>query len=213
MRKNSNTTAYRESLRLKIIDTAMPLFKSNGVKAVKMDDIATLLQISKRTLYEIYSNKEDLLYEGIKHDSETFQAQLSSYAETTDNEMDVIAYFLKSKLKDFDQTIPSFYTGIHKYKRIVEYLQNAHEGQKQKSKDFFKRGIAHGFFRDDLNYEIVHKILEAAMDYVMHTEMYKIYSLKEILHTFIIVYMRVCCTVKGTSYLDELMRENKESPE
>ena len=61
MRKTGNTTAYREGLRQKILDTAMGLFKQKGIKAVRMDDIATEIAISKRTLYEIYSNKEDLL--------------------------------------------------------------------------------------------------------------------------------------------------------
>ena len=47
----------------KILDTANSLFNERGVKAVKMDDISNSLSISKRTLYEIYDNKEDLLFE------------------------------------------------------------------------------------------------------------------------------------------------------
>lgn len=39
----------------------MKQFLSKGVKAVKMDDIAMSLSISKRTLYEIFADKEDLL--------------------------------------------------------------------------------------------------------------------------------------------------------
>lgn len=209
MRKNGNTTAYRETLRLKLLETAMPLFKRNGVKAVRMDDIAAELQISKRTLYEIYSNKEDLLFECVKHDSETFQTQLNEYARGTNNEMDVIAFFLKSKLKDIDKTNPIFFTEIHKYSKIVTYLKASLESQREKSLTFFNNGISHGFFRDDINYDIVHKMLDAATNHVMQSEMYKKYRLKEIFHTLMLIYMRACCTEKGMAYIDKFLNDKE----
>lgn len=209
MRKTGNTTAYRESLKLRILGTAMPLFKSKGVKAVKMDDIATEMAISKRTLYEIYSNKEDLLYECVKYDSEKMVGQIVEYARSVDNEMDVIAYYLKVRLKDLGSINPCFFTEMHKYTRIVDFLQKNNERQKSNSRQFVQKGIEHGFFRDDLNYDIVHKIGDAAMNYVMRSKMYQKYSLKEIFRTFIVVYMRGCCTEKGLKYLEEFMEENK----
>ena len=72
MRTNTISNAYRDYLKIKILDTSLPLFKKLGVKAVKMDDIASILTISKRTLYEIYDNKEQLLFECIKREKETF---------------------------------------------------------------------------------------------------------------------------------------------
>lgn len=61
-----NASIYRETLKGKILTAAMAAFTKKGIKAVKMDDIAAALSISKRTLYELYENKEDLLLEGIK---------------------------------------------------------------------------------------------------------------------------------------------------
>ena len=45
-------------------------FAEKGIRAVKMDDIARMLTISKRTLYEIYPNKEELLLECFKFTKE-----------------------------------------------------------------------------------------------------------------------------------------------
>ena len=59
-------TSYRRSLKQKILTTAASLFAKHGIKAVKMDDISNELSISKRTLYEIYDNKELLLFECVK---------------------------------------------------------------------------------------------------------------------------------------------------
>lgn len=211
MHKTGNMTAYRENLKTKILDNSMLLFKQKGIRAVKMDDIANEMGISKRTLYEIYSNKEDLLYECVKHDYEKTSRQLSEFAEKAENEMAVIAFFLKLKLKDLGTINPKFFYDTQKYARIVKFLQDQNEKQREKSFQFMKTGIEHGFLRDDINYDIVHKIREAGINYVMETKMYRKYSIKEIFHTFITVYMRGCCTSKGLNYLDQFMNDNKKT--
>ena len=38
-----------------------------GVKSLRVDDLAHDLAVSKRTLYEMFADKEELLYHGIKH--------------------------------------------------------------------------------------------------------------------------------------------------
>ena len=65
MRKTNNPTCYRQELKDKILTVAMKEFKQKGIRSVKMDDIANLLSISKRTMYEIYADKEHLLLEGV----------------------------------------------------------------------------------------------------------------------------------------------------
>ena len=208
MRKTGNTTAYRENLRRKILETAMPLFKKKGIKAVRMDDIATEMAISKRTLYELYSNKEDLLYECIKNEEKRMMRKIAEYAENAENEMEVIAYFIKMKLKDFGSINPLFFYEINKYKRIVELLRNYKEQQRANSNIFMKRCTEQGFFRSDLNFEIVEKLSDAAINFVMQTQLYEKYMPNEILHTFILVYLRGCCTNKGLEYIDKLLFEN-----
>lgn len=208
MRKTGSTTAYRESLRRKILDTAMLLFKQKGIKAVRMDDIATEIAISKRTLYEIYSNKEDLLFECLRNENELMNNQLSDYAMTAENEMAVIAYFIKLRLKDLGAINPLFFTEMNKYERIMRFFRQNKETQSAHSQVFMRKGIEHGFFRSDLNYGIVNKIGDAAMDFVMQTRLYEQYKLDEIFHTFIIVFLRGCCTEKGLAYLEKFISEN-----
>ena len=58
-------STYRQELKVRILQTAMREFKQKGIRDVRMDDIAGILGISKRTLYEIYENKEELLLAGL----------------------------------------------------------------------------------------------------------------------------------------------------
>ena len=208
MRKSGNMTAYRESLKQKILDTSMTLFKEKGIKAVRMDDIATAMAISKRTLYEIYSNKEDLLFECLRNENETLTRKIAEYAMSAENEMAVVAYFIKLRLRDLGSINPLFFTEMEKYGRILAFFKRNSEKQAARSQEFMRKGIEHGFFRDDLNYDIINRMGDAAMNYVMRTRLYEKYKLNEIFHTFVIVFLRGCCKEKGLKYLDEFISEN-----
>ena len=58
-KKRTDKTVVKEHIVL----AAAKAFAQKGVKTVRMDDIATGLSISKRTLYELFHDKEDLLAE------------------------------------------------------------------------------------------------------------------------------------------------------
>ncbi len=51
--------------RKRVIETAVQMFNEYGCKAVTMDSLSSTLHISKRTLYEMFDNKESLLLECI----------------------------------------------------------------------------------------------------------------------------------------------------
>ena len=50
MQNTNNETVYRQKLKGRILKVAATLFHQHGIKQVKMDDIASDLKISKRTL-------------------------------------------------------------------------------------------------------------------------------------------------------------------
>ena len=56
----------RLELRERIVDTALQSFVTHGIKSITMDDIAAALGISKRTLYEVFADKETLLMECLR---------------------------------------------------------------------------------------------------------------------------------------------------
>ena len=63
---------------------AAKAFAQKGVKTVRMDDIATGLSISKRTLYELFHDKEDLLLDVMKlhrEEMQEYMTQVASKAE------------------------------------------------------------------------------------------------------------------------------------
>lgn len=63
MMEHGRDASQKAELRERIIMTATEAFTLKGIKCITMDDIAAALGISKRTLYEVFADKESLLKE------------------------------------------------------------------------------------------------------------------------------------------------------
>lgn len=194
---------YRQSLCERILYTATDAFRKQGIRAVKMDDIAKRLSISKRTLYEIFSNKEALLFEVIKKRDDEINDELSRIASVQSNVMDVIIAFYKIKAEELRVTTPAFYEDIHRYPKIIKYLRGQHENSASKAKNFFQRGVDEGYFRPEVNYEIVSMMAEVEVNYTMSSKFYKNFSLLDIYKSVVLVTIRGFSTAKGLKMLED----------
>lgn len=208
MYKGSSQTCYKLELRNRILKAAMTEFLHKGVKSVKMDDIANTLAISKRTLYEIYSNKEELLLEAVRIHEQEFNDHMMQYSlDKSHNVMDIIIEFYKKKLLAIADVSPLFLVELRKYKQVVEYLERMNAERHNNALLFFHRGVKEGFFRSDLNFDIILKTSSASVNYAMETQMYKNYSITAIMHNTIFLYLRGICTTKGIKELDAAIEQ------
>lgn len=98
MTEHGKDASQRVELRERIITAATEAFTSKGIKSITMDDIAAALGISKRTLYEVFSDKESLLKECIlKAQADQGERSItctSYYSLYFFNPNDFISYFL-----------------------------------------------------------------------------------------------------------------------
>ena len=95
-------------LREEVVEKAAEAFLESGIKMVRMDDIANSLSISKRTLYELFSDKEQLLMEVFRLLEQRENEYISKIASGTDNVLEVIFAFYKRKLGELANTNPAF---------------------------------------------------------------------------------------------------------
>lgn len=205
MLRTYNISTYRFELRQKILQTAMQQFKEMGVKNVKMDDISAIIGISKRTLYEIYENKEELLLEGLKFDRECRFKELQEFvSEKERNEIEVMVKFVKMQMEDLNVINPLFFVEIRRYKRVVNYLQEYYEERRKNTMQFLSKGVEHGYFMEGINYDIVHEMGNAVINHVMETKLYERFPIQEIFRNYVSVLMRGYCTDKGIAELQKL---------
>ncbi len=207
MQEKQHITSYRQSLKGRILNTAMEMFVTHGIKAVKMDDIAASLGISKRTLYEIYENKEVLLFEGVKSQNESMKAQTRAFALNADNVMDIVLFIYRLKNQEIHDTLPQFYEDIQKYTSVTAYLEQQRQASQQDFLSFMQRGVKEGYFRADVNYGLVSLLFEALGGYMREHRLYQQYSSRELFNSVLLVMFRGLCTPKGVDVLDRFMEK------
>lgn len=212
MQKTNYPTAYRQELHERILKASMEEFCKKGIKAVKMDDIASTLAISKRTLYEIYANKETLLLEGIKHKEQQADMHMAEFA-TKDNHnvIEILIEFLNMHIQSSTAINPAFFDELHKYPDVLNYFRKRHDERLANQNAFFKRGVEEGFFRKDIDYDILTRITDASMDFVMQTQMYREFNLDYILHNVTLLYVRGICTEDGIRLLDKALAQTSDT--
>lgn len=205
MKYRGNLTDYRCDLKQRILDVAMPVFKRRGVKSVRMDEIASMLSISKRTLYEIYDDKETLLLAGIRRNTESLESHIDTFAATAGNEMEILIEYLRIHMRDLRDVSPAYLLDVRRYKRVVEYMRSHNAEQRVRSMAFISHGVEHGYFVSNFKYDLFVDIVDAVMRHIMSTRMYEKYPLNEIMHALAMILFRGCCTEKGRQILDRAL--------
>ena len=198
-------STYRLSLKSKILDSAMLDFAQRGIKSVKMDDIAKGLNISKRTLYELYENKEILLYECIKKAKAQDEREMLTMMSQHDNMIDIILNIYKIKIEQFKQVTPQFYSDLEKFPKVMSYLEEQHERDRVLQKEFIVRGVEEGYFRKDVDIDIVIIMFDALSQYVRRTRLYNQYPVKDIFNNMLFISFRGICTQKGIEVIDRFL--------
>lgn len=204
MIKNVCPTEYRQQLRQRIIEAATREFEAKGIKSVKMDDIACLLSVSKRTVYEIFGNKEDLLLECVKHDMDRTDAEMNAFAhEPGHNVIDIMLHFYEVKMSRMSRINPAYFIELDKYPQVLRHFEERRKMRTANSASFFSEGIKQGYFRPEVNYELIEKIADLTIREVMSQQLYIEYNLKEVFSNLTMVFMRGLCTSKGIAELEK----------
>lgn len=206
MEKSDIQTIYKRQLHDDILRSSMNEFMRKGIRAVKMDDIAKLLGISKRTLYEVYSNKEELLLEGVRMYEVLYDKHMREFEnDPTNNVIDIIIEFYNIQIKWWSDVNQSFFVDIEKYRKVREYFEQKDKEHKDSRILFLRRGVKEGLFLPDVDYEILSQIGHVTMEHLRRSFMYKEYGVERILRDVILLFVRGICTKQGIEQLDALL--------
>lgn len=205
MQETKEMSLYKQGLKPNILETAMRAFGKNGIRAVRMDDVASELGISKRTLYEIYENKELLLFEVVKSYNMKRREQMNLQMMRCKNVMEILLAVYRMKTDEFRSTNPQFYLDLMGYPKVAKFLEKENQRVKKQTEEFFLRGIKEGYFRDDVNYQLAGQLFEVIGGYVMEKQLFRRYSIDDIFKNLIFVTLRGLCTSKGIKAIDKMI--------
>jgi AcrR family transcriptional regulator len=144
----------------KILNGATELFRKYGVRSITMDDIAHHLGISKKTIYQYFADKDDIVTLGTRmhltNERKMFE-RVSKEAKDAIEQMFSLTRCMNSNLKDSNASLIFDLQKYHarSWNLILEFK---HGFLRELITDNLKAGIAQGYFRDDINVEVLSKI-------------------------------------------------------
>lgn len=193
----------------RILSYAIENFSRNGIRNVKMDDIASDLGISKRTLYQLFKDKENLLIECFKYSEKRSAELYSELIKSTDNILELYTKWLKMRIDEIRSVNPQFFSDLNKYSRVQKYFRDVSAMKSKEGLKFINMGIAQGLFRNDINYNVLLRISEITAESIMRNELYLEYSYDDLFGSASIMSVRGICTKKGYDLLDQYIESYK----
>ena len=201
----------KEEVR-KLLETTIHLFLRYGIRSVTMDDVAREMGISKKTIYQHFSDRSALVDAAVGFHLGYMQEKCLEIFGQQENPIDQlleVARFFHSITRQMN---PSLLLDLKKlfptsWKRVNDHRTDFIEKQVL---DNLQRGIVMGLYRDDLNIEIVARLYIHLIELIIDDELFpKVkYTYRELQKELVNYHIHGISTNKGIEYLKAKNTEN-----
>lgn len=198
-------------MKERILAEAERLFWKYGVRSVTMEDIAHQLGISKKTIYQHFNDKEQILYQVIQDKTGRDQSEMDCMVTETSNPVEEILGVLNMIRKNTDQVSPNLLIDIKRYyPQAFALFRQYKEGQIMRSiLENIQKGISQGIYRSDINPTILARLrveqIELAFNHdLFPSEQYSMHDVQaELMHHFV----RGMLTEKGFTIYNQYVNQ------
>lgn len=192
--------------QLNILQKSAELFLRFGIRSVTMDDIATELGMSKKTVYQYYPNKKALVKNVLQLHFNQEREALSTLLNDTVNAIDEmlrIFQYNRQFLKNFNPAVlydlKKYYQGswtiFENYKSEFVHniiLQN------------IRKGMDEGLYRKNLHPEVIASLYAQKLESLFEPDLFPNteYDATEVFRQFLEYHLRGIATAEGIKYIE-----------
>jgi TetR/AcrR family transcriptional regulator, cholesterol catabolism regulator len=144
-------------MKERIQQKAEELFRRYGIRSVTMDEISYQLGISKKTLYQSYTDKEEIVHVVFDRILNDNKCRCIADKDNADNAIHEVFLAFDHVLEMFTEMNPAILFDLHKYHPNVYVKFNAYKYEFLYGviSENVKRGIAEELYRPEINVEIM----------------------------------------------------------
>ncbi|NVK49542.1 MAG: TetR/AcrR family transcriptional regulator [Cyclobacteriaceae bacterium] len=158
-------------MREKILEAAIEQFSKYGVRSVTMDDIARHLGISKKTLYQEFADKKELVKTAFDQILKLDQNKIEAFMNGSDDQVIETLVHLSRMMRERLQSInPVTIMEVQKYfpEAWQIFVRHKEEVILSQMMEILERGKNLGYFRKEIEVPILARIrvdqITSAMD-------------------------------------------------
>ncbi|MBX2928897.1 MAG: TetR/AcrR family transcriptional regulator [Saprospiraceae bacterium] len=197
--------------KIAILKKAEALFLRLGIKSVSMDDVTRELGISKKTLYQYFENKEDLITQVISnHQCEEADA-VTGICRGANDALEEVMGIARHVIVQLQQMSPATIFDMKKYypeawqvveRSQFEYVYNVVRAN-------LERGKKEGLYRDDFDPDIIARLYVGSTAVLLDDQSFPTaeYHWSVLYREFIQYHLRGIVSPKGLKKLQEYLSE------
>ena len=191
-----------------ILETSNELFLNLGFKSVTMDDIASKLGVSKKTIYKYFANKTELVAAVTDYMFSTVSCGIDDICALKTNpieEIFSIKRFIMKHLKD-EKSSPQYQLQKYYPKIYASLTQKQFHVMQVCVLNNIKKGIENGLYRKSIDLEFTSRIYFNGMVGIKDKDLFPLtdYSMNTLMNHYLEYHLRGISTEKG---LQELKKQ------
>ncbi len=184
-----------------IVEITTQLYLKNGVKSVTIADISKELSTSKRTIYNHFIDKTDLMQACIEQYLAGIRSNNDEIINTCNSAIEAMGMIQQQILKRADYSDTNFYKDILKYYPSVlkdSYKKNA-EFAFRELLYLSKWGVKDGLFRKDMDPEVTMATIQTLLKLCNNSQIFpsEQFSKARLTEGVMVAYLRGFCTENG----------------
>jgi TetR/AcrR family transcriptional regulator, cholesterol catabolism regulator len=209
MEVNEKLTEVKE----KVLKEAQSLFWRYGVKSVTMDDIARHLGMSKKTLYQFFNDKDDLICQISENFLKKEEADIKALKISAKDSVEEMILMSKYIKLSFENITPSLIYELKKYhpRAFKIFTEHKRTFLLESIVRTLQKGVEEGVFRNDLDLIVLAKWRIEQIQLAFDQEVFpsENYKLDYVQLQFFEHFIHGITTTKGHKLLNQY-RQTKE---
>jgi len=198
----------------RIIQGSEELFLRAGIKSITMDDIAKHIGMSKKTIYQFFKDKNDLVTASVRKKLKEDEAQIVDIISKSENVIDEMINMMKCSEDVLSRINPVVMHDLQKY-----HHEAWTEFQKFKSgvlismmEELLTKGMKQGYIRTDIDVKIIARMRVSQIEFGFNTEIFPVseFSTVKVQMQFLEHFNYGICTLKGYKLLNQYQNKHDE---
>lgn len=198
----------------RILKETRELFFRYGIKSITMDDVAKHLSISKKTIYQFFKDKDDLVATVAKSHMDETEKIVKEIAISAADPIDEVLKISEHIKQSFQNLGSSVLYDIEKFHPKAWKLFLEHKEQCIHSclVENLHKGIEKGLYRPDLDVEIISRLRMEEIQMGFNPFLFPVqkFDLRKVQLQFIEHFLYGICTLKGHKLINKYKQINEE---
>lgn len=196
-----------------LLAAILPIVLEKGPSRTTMDLVASTLGISKRTLYEIFENKDEMLRAVIHHMHEGLRMNIERILDETPNMMEGMLAITRLHREWLRHVSPEFFLDMdERVKSLRHTFDSRNEERNNHVMSVIEKGISQGMFRDNCDYAISFRLLRVQLESIkrMEDNFPSEITIDQAFNAIADGFLRSIATPRGIEVLESLQNKKTE---